>query len=623
MHRPPDPLLESALGDDAAAPAVFAEDWRGELAEAFFALPELAAAGLVDAQGRLWRASPKTLAAFGVAESELGSRPLSSFFEFEDAFAVEQAEAEARASGQSREVFARLDASLHPKISLGSDSAHDEGEHWLRLRFAPRPGLSASHPLAFFAEPVATPLLGAPAVADPADAQASLSSPASLGTAPWLSREAFFPLLERAAREKRAENTPTDILALINLDGFRKVNDALGHKNGDAFLAAVAENIRSALRRGDPVAKVGPDEFAILLRHCPASLAGTIVQRSLSAVERRVRLGSRVARCSASAGLCEVTGAQSADDCWRQADDALRQAKAFGGNHWRLAEAAAAAPARALDADLRLHEAIDNGEFHLHYQPIFDPATRRARGAEALMRWQSPQGPIPPSDFIPRAEETGLIHHLGEWAVRAACMQMALWESHGLSMGYVSVNASARQLHSPRFAQAVWQALADSGIDGSRLVIEITESALALDADRAASVLRQLSQLGVRFSIDDFGTGHACLANLKSFPVSMLKIDRGFVRGLPDDRADRAIVSSALSLARDLGLDVVAEGVETDEQLGALEGLGCASIQGYLLARPMPADELFSRFRRGELTPAPLPAATGHKPPASFPRRAP
>jgi len=611
MPHSVDSLLESALGFDAPG-RPFLSSWETEAAELFFSLQDAPLTGQIDAQGRLIAATDRALAAFGPNASPEASMNLAEFFHADDVADLHRAAKEARETGNERQFIGRLAHTDH--IQLANFSAQnqapgtDSQEAWVQVRFAPGSSTAIDGSLTFFV--ATTPM---PASRQPAN---DGFDPALGGAAGgFLTRDAFLALLDPAEDLALLASRPgRDYLALVNIDGFHKVNDALGLKGGNAFLHICATTIRSQLRQNDPIARVGVDEFAILLKNCSEDQAGLIVSRILSQIERRAQIGDRVARCSARAGLTPLCPQTSTpDDLWRAATTALRQAKEMGGNSWRVALPLSqpihgtSFATSLLDAEIRLHEAIGNGEFHLVYQPIFEASTRRIKGAETLMRWSSPQGMISPADFIPRAEETGLINHLGEWALRSACMQMNLWDAEGFHLGYVSVNASARQLHSPRFTQAVKQALADSKISGSRLIIEITESALALDSDAAIHAVQQLTRLGVRFSIDDFGTGHACFGNLKIFPVSTVKIDRGFVSGLPSSLVDRAIVASTLTLAKELQFDAVAEGIETEEQFAALLDMGCTSIQGYLLARPLAPDVLLDGVKSEKFLVAPIP----------------
>jgi EAL domain-containing protein (putative c-di-GMP-specific phosphodiesterase class I) len=290
--------------------------------------------------------------------------------------------------------------------------------------------------------------------------------------------------------------------------------------------------------------------------------------------------------------------ATDADALLHCADAALYRAKELGRNRWQaFSHDLAAKRSEYLKLEHAMFEAVRNGEFLLHYQPI-SKTDGTIVGAEALMRWMRPgRGMVPPAEFVPIAETNGLIELLGAWALRTACMQAVHWDSEVLKGLSVSVNVSPRQFRHGDFYEQVSQALSESGIEPARLVLEITEGVLLQNPEQAQAVLEALTRLGVRIAVDDFGTGYSSLAYLKRFPLSSLKIDRSFVRDMARSSNDRVIVSAVLSLARELGLYAVAEGVEDAEQLRLLEEKGCPLVQGYFIARPMPAADFVAMLK--------------------------
>lgn len=383
-------------------------------------------------------------------------------------------------------------------------------------------------------------------------------------------------------------------LIMVDLDDFKVVNDSLGHGAGDDVLVECARRIESVLRFGDSVARFGGDEFAIVCRHIDhPSDACHVIERVLGVLRRPIVAGGCTVHVHASAGIAvSVPGADSAERMLRDADAALSVAKASGRDRFEVFDLEMRTQAVArLDLESDLHRALDRDEFCLHYQPLVGLADGDAVAFEALVRWEHPtRGLVPPLEFVPLAESTGLIAPLGRWVVEEACRQAAAWqrESHGRPV-VVAVNLSARQLADPDLVGTVASALVASGIAPSSLIVEVTESALLADPELGAAILHALGALGVRVAIDDFGTGHASLAYLKTLPVDCLKIDRTFVHDITSDPADRAIVEAVVRLGHALDISVVAEGIETSEQLAVLQALGCDVGQGFWFARPQPA----------------------------------
>lgn len=393
-------------------------------------------------------------------------------------------------------------------------------------------------------------------------------------------------------------------LLFIDLDDFKTLNDTLGHDTGDQLLQQVAQRLREQMREGDTLARLGGDEFVVMLsglgplREDAARQAEKVATKLRMALARAYQVGGHHHDSTVSIGVALFTDAQnSLDNMLRWADMAMYQAKADGRNNVRFfnPDMQAQLQARAeLETDLR--DAVAAGQFELHYQPQVD-ASGHILGAEALLRWHHPtRGMVPPALFIPVAESSGLILPLGRWILCAACRQLVLWAEHLQTAPWrVAVNVSAKQFHHTDFVADVLAALRDTGANPSRLELELTESQLVEDMDSVIAKMSVLRAHGVRFALDDFGTGYSSLAYLKRLPLYKLKIDQGFVRDLLTDHNDAAIVRTIVALGNSLDLEVIAEGVETEEQKAALADLGCRQYQGYLLGRPAPAATLGSR----------------------------
>lgn len=390
----------------------------------------------------------------------------------------------------------------------------------------------------------------------------------------------------------------------LDMDGFKKVNDALGHEAGDKLIVEVGERLTALLRSSDLVARTGGDEFVLVL-------AGTheldnvtaLARKLLNVLHKPYDLMRNTLHLTASMGIAlfpEHGG--DADNLLKHADIAKTKAKQLGRNRWQIygPEGTGVVEKRVHIEEL-MYAAIQNGEFEMHYQPLFYADSRRMAGVEALMRWNRPgQGTISPGEFIPIAEESGLIDFLGKWSLRVACHQVAEWNRQWNAGLVASVNISPRQFFQEGIVTMVEEALTESGLPADCLSLEITEGALMHNPKAVAPLLDRMRANGVRISVDDFGTGYSSLSYLKRFPLTTLKIDYSFVRDLITDPNDRAIVSMIMGLAREMDLKVVAEGVETEEQLAFLTGRGCDIIQGYLLGRPVPAEELSNKVASGE-----------------------
>ena len=407
----------------------------------------------------------------------------------------------------------------------------------------------------------------------------------------------FIDRLGHALRRLERHDVSVAVL-FIDLDRFKLVNDSYGHAAGDRVLNAVADRLEQVVRPGDTVARLGGDEFTILLEDVQDVAAALIVaERALGVVVPPVVLADgRQAFVSASIGVATVgPGDATAEDVLADADSAMYRAKERGRNRLEVFDQATREDVVArVERSSALRRAIDDGELLVHYQPELRLSDETMSGVEALVRWQHPtQGLVGPDTFIGLAEETGLIVAIGAEVLRTACREVASWPPvPGVGPTRVSVNLSARQLSEPRVIDTVWNALRETGIDPARLCLEITESVLMEDVASSVEALLGHKALGVTLAIDDFGTGYSSLSYLRRFPVDIVKIDRSFVAGLGSDPAAEAIVASVVNLAHALGLVVVGEGVETEEQLVMLRALGCDRAQGYLWSRPLPASQV-------------------------------
>ncbi|MCX5509800.1 putative bifunctional diguanylate cyclase/phosphodiesterase [Pseudomonas sp. BJa3] len=383
-------------------------------------------------------------------------------------------------------------------------------------------------------------------------------------------------------------------LMFIDLDGFKPVNDAFGHHVGDLLLKAVAARLRGHLHSQDTLARIGGDEFVLLVELDEPDDAMNVAAKQVNLMSKPFRVAEHDLQLSASLGIVMYPGnGLDQHELLRNADAAMYHAKSAGKNGYSFFDGSMNSNARQqlqLLQDLRT--ALDHGQFRLHYQPKFDAAQRLPIGAEALLRWEHPQhGLMLPDRFIGLAEKTGLIIPIGEWVLGEACRQMRQWLGQGNEQWRIAVNLSAIQFCHVGLVDSVARALEENDLPANRLTLEITETTAMRDADASLQVLQRLSDMGVDLSIDDFGTGYSSLMYLKRLPANELKIDRGFVRDLEQDSDDAAIVSAIVALGQALGLRIVAEGVETDGQQEFLTRLGCDSLQGYLLGQPVPPDQ--------------------------------
>ncbi len=379
----------------------------------------------------------------------------------------------------------------------------------------------------------------------------------------------------------------------LDMDNFKTVNDTLGHGVGDQFLCEIAHRLSATVRDNDIVARIGGDEFVVVLADLDDPQAATAVADTIiHSLSQPIALGGQALRPSVSIGICFYPqDGQDRGTLMQSADIAMYHAKNAGKGVYHFFDAAmmsAAAQRQAMERDLR--EAVTQQQFVLHYQPQLDAKGQCATGVEALIRWQKSHGELVfPNDFITLAEELGLIDDMGDWALRTACHTMGGWHRQGLTDLTVAVNLSAIQLRNARLPQRIALALRDSGLPPQALTLEITESVAMQDPQASIERLGAIRALGVRLAIDDFGTGYSSLAYLKRLPLDYLKLDRAFVQDLEADSNDAAICAATIGLAHNLGLGVVAEGVETPGQQGYLANLGCDRFQGYLFSRAVPA----------------------------------
>ena len=404
------------------------------------------------------------------------------------------------------------------------------------------------------------------------------------------------------ALAKAREHEARVAVLFVDLDRFKAVNDNFGHAAGDHLLTAVAERLRFAVRNEDVLARLGGDEFVVVCQEVTyTGEAETIAERLLMALAHPFFVKNAELAVSASVGIAfsdNMTRGrkESAETLLHDADAAMYRAKGQGPGLYTIFDRSMKADRVNRDkVEHRLRHALDNDEFELHYQPIIDVGDHRIVGVEALLRWQDPnRGTIPPLDFVPQLEETGLIVPVGEWALQQACTQVTAWDKAFPRIGplRVSVNVSPRQLLQAHFGDVVTRVLQRTGTRPTQLCLEITEAALMGDVVAAWSELRKVKALGVALAIDDFGTGYSSVSYVRNFALDTLKIDQSFVRALSSCVEDTAIVKAVVHMAHALSLDTVAEGVETPEQLAQLEALGCDFAQGYLFSRPQPPNAI-------------------------------
>jgi diguanylate cyclase (GGDEF)-like protein len=412
---------------------------------------------------------------------------------------------------------------------------------------------------------------------------------------------------EQMLRRARRQQIPVAALYL-DVDGFKHVNDTFGHAAGDELLRIIATRLQGVVREGDTAARLSGDEFVVLVEGSALDAGPELVaERLLEVLRRPYELDGQNARplsLTASIGIALGERA-SAAELLSDADIALYEAKAAGKNRFMLFQSSMQTAARdRLTLEMDLAEALEQHQLFLQYQPTFDLQSERVIGVEALIRWNHPtRGVIAPIEFIPIAEESGLIVPIGRWVLQQACMQAAHWYRDGHRIG-MAVNVSGRQLDDDELIEEVRRALAESGLDPTTLTLEITETTLMRDAEETAKCLRSLKQLGVRIAIDDFGTGYSSLAYLRQFPVDALKIDRSFISGIAGSKGSAALIHTLVQLGKTLDIDTLAEGIEEQSQLETLQREDCDHGQGFLFSRPLDVDAV-EKFLNAERSTTP------------------
>ena len=407
-------------------------------------------------------------------------------------------------------------------------------------------------------------------------------------------RNMFNQQLTRALAQARRHDKPLAIL-FVDLDRFKNINDTLGHEAGDRVLKEIAGRLRGCLREVDTIGRLGGDEFVVLIEELPQpAQVAVVAQKILAAVAKPFVLDAQEFHITASIGISTYPAdSEDMQSLLKNADISMYRAKEQGKNNFQFYSAQMnvhTLERLAMESDLR--RALQRNEFVLHYQPKVDIASGRICGVEALVRWQQPgKALIPPAQFIALAEETGLIVPIGEWVLKTACVQNKSWQDRGLPRLRMAVNLSARQFAQENLVQDVARVLGETGLAPAALELEITESMVMSNPQRAVKLLDKLKAMGIHLSIDDFGTGYSSLGYLKRFPLDSVKIDRSFIQDLPGDRDDAAITEAIIAMAHSLSLKVIAEGVETGEQLRFLRKHGCDEMQGYFFSRPLPEDE--------------------------------
>jgi len=408
-------------------------------------------------------------------------------------------------------------------------------------------------------------------------------------------RYLFLDRLNQAiTRSKRSGNKTA--LLFLDLDGFKRINDALGHSVGDELLTSIAKRLRKAVREIDTVARIGGDEFTVVLVDLQDDQdAAKIAQKIHRTMSKPFIINEQELFMTVSIGISFYPNdGLDVESLIRRADIAMYRAKSHGKNTFKLFNLSMDAKFfEDLTLENSLRRAVENEELVLHYQPFVNLETGVVTGAEALVRWNHPKfGLVPPVKFIPIAEETGLIVAIEKWVLNSACRQLSVWQDQGYSSFQVAVNLSAREFRGHNLVPMITGILGETGVAANSLCLEITESNVMQNVDNTIKILKKLKDIGINLSVDDFGTGYSSLNYLKRFPLDTLKVDRTFVQGIPDDRNDTAISTAIVVLGHSMGLRVVAEGVETAAQVAFLRSLECDQMQGFYFSKPVPADRL-------------------------------
>jgi diguanylate cyclase (GGDEF)-like protein len=434
-------------------------------------------------------------------------------------------------------------------------------------------------------------------------------------------REMFNTLLRHAIEVARRYRRQFALL-FIDLDRFKVINDSLGHDAGDLLLVEIARRLRKALRSSDVVARLGGDEFVVILEQAGEHRdVERVTSELLSVLGQPLQLSGHECHATASIGIAMYpANGSDAQTLTKNADMAMYLAKEDGKNGFRFfTKAIKAQSIERLTLETALRYALEREQFSLHYQPKVDLVSGQITGVEALLRWTHPNlGVVPPIQFIPLAEETGLIVPIGRWVLKEACAQNMAWQHRGLRPVAMAVNLSPRQFADGHLLQDVDEALAASGMSPVLLQLEVTESMVMRNVSRAVKVLDAIRNRGIRLAIDDFGTGYSSMSLMKHFPIDTIKIDRSFVRDLSRDSEDQAIARAIISMGKALGMTVVAEGVETAEQQAFLRDHACDEMQGFLFSKPLPAQKLAALLRSASLLISPplqpTPGDEGEKP---------
>ena len=382
-------------------------------------------------------------------------------------------------------------------------------------------------------------------------------------------------------------------LLFIDIDHFKVINDSMGHHAGDQLLTSITARLQQSVRQSDTIARLGGDEFTVIVENINQPEDVMVVTKSiLSKLSEPVFIDGREVFISASIGISVFP--DDGDDLGsllKNAETAMYKAKEHGRNNLQFYRAEMSETAmRRLDLENSLRNAIEKDELLVYYQPKFNLSNGKCLGMEALVRWDHPEkGLVQPDEFIPLAEETGMILQLDDWVIRTACTQLSVWKKAGYEVSNLAINVSARQFKEHRLAGVIHKILEETGIEGHELEIELTESTLVDNNENAREMLNELHEMGLKIALDDFGTGYASMSYLKDFPIDTVKIDRSFVWGIPNDKEDMAIVKAIVGLAEALDLSLIAEGVETEQQIEFLNNIGCKYAQGYYWSKPVSA----------------------------------